>query len=34
MGRLADWQKRVEKAGATEWRVINDLEHLDRMLKS
>ena len=34
MGRLEDWQKRVEKAGAAEWRVINDLEHLDRMLKS
>jgi hypothetical protein len=34
MGRLEDWQKRVEKAGASEWRVINDLEHLDRMLKS
>jgi hypothetical protein len=33
-GRLDDWQKRVEKAGAAEWRVINDLEHLDRMLKS
>jgi len=32
--RLDDWQKRVEKAGASEWRVINDLEHLDRMLKS
>jgi len=32
--RLEDWQKRVEKAGASEWRVINDLEHLDRMLKS
>ena len=34
MGRLEDWQKRITKAGAAEWRVINDLEHLDRMLKS
>ena len=34
MGRLEDWQKRVEMAGATEWRVINDLEHLDRILRS
>jgi len=34
MGRLEDWQKRVVAAGASEWRVINDLEHLDRMLKS
>jgi hypothetical protein len=34
MGRLDEWQKRVELAGATEWRVINDLEHLDRILRS
>ena len=34
MGRLEDWQKRVESAGAREWRVINDLEHLDALLKS
>jgi hypothetical protein len=33
-GRLKDWQKRAQQAGALEWRVINDLEHLDRMLKS
>jgi uncharacterized protein with von Willebrand factor type A (vWA) domain len=32
MGRLEAWQKRVEGAGATEWRVINDLERLDRIL--
>jgi hypothetical protein len=32
MGRLEAWQKRVEKAGAREWRVINDLEHLDAIL--
>ena len=34
MGRLEEWQKRVEAAGASEWRVINDIEHLDRILKS
>ena len=28
-GRLEAWQKRVTAAGATEWRVINDLERLD-----
>jgi len=32
MGRLDAWQKRVENAGASEWRVINDLDHLDRIL--
>ena len=30
-GRLEAWQKRVVSAGASEWRVINDLEHLDRI---
>ncbi len=30
-GRLAVWEKRVRDAGATEWRVVNDLEHLERM---
>ncbi|HYA46507.1 MAG TPA: VWA domain-containing protein [Burkholderiales bacterium] len=29
MGRLEAWQKRVESAGASEWRVINDIERLD-----
>lgn len=33
LGRLEAWQKRVEGAGAREWRVINDIEHLDRVLK-
>jgi hypothetical protein len=28
-GRLEAWQKRVKGAGASEWRVINDLERLD-----
>ncbi len=32
LGRLEAWQKRVEGAGASEWRVINDLEKLDRIL--
>ena len=32
LGRLEDWKKRVEAAGASEWRVINDLERLDSLL--
>ncbi|MGH8459282.1 MAG: VWA domain-containing protein [Nevskiales bacterium] len=32
MGRLEAWQKRVEGAGASEWRIINDIERLDTML--
>ncbi len=34
MGRIEAWQKRIEKAGASEWVLINDIEHLDRMLQS
>ena len=34
LGRLEDWQKRVKSAGAADWLVINDIEHLDRLLKS
>jgi len=34
MGRLDAWQKRVEEAGASEWRVINDIEHLDAIFAS
>ncbi|HZT63084.1 MAG TPA: VWA domain-containing protein, partial [Burkholderiales bacterium] len=34
LGRLEDWQKRVKAAGAAEWLVINDIEHLDRLLKA
>jgi len=30
-GRLELWEKRVKSAGAAEWRMINDLEHLERM---
>jgi len=29
LGRLEAWQKRVQGAGASEWKVINDLERLD-----
>jgi uncharacterized protein with von Willebrand factor type A (vWA) domain len=32
LGRLEDWKKRVEAAGASDWRVINDLERLDAIL--
>jgi len=32
MGRLEAWQKRVEAAGASEWRIINDIERLDALL--
>jgi hypothetical protein len=32
LGRLAAWEKRVVDAGAAEWRVINDLQRLDRIL--
>jgi hypothetical protein len=30
-GRLEWWEKRVKEAGAAEWRVINDLERLERV---
>lgn len=30
-GRIEFWEKRVREAGASEWRVINDLERLERM---
>jgi len=32
LGRLEEWKARVQKAGAAEWQVVNDLDHLDRML--
>ena len=32
LGRLDQWKARVENAGAAEWRVVNDLDHLDRIL--
>ena len=30
MGRLDWWEKRTLAAGAIEWRVVNDMEHLER----
>jgi hypothetical protein len=33
MDRLEAWQKRVVAAGASEWLVINDIEHLDTVLR-
>lgn len=30
LDRLAWWEKRARVAGATDWRVVNDMEHLDR----
>jgi hypothetical protein len=30
-GRLEQWEKRVREAGATDWRMVNDLEHLERI---
>jgi hypothetical protein len=29
LGRLEAWQKRVEAAGASQWKVINNIERLD-----
>ncbi len=34
LDRLDWWEKRVRDAGATDWFVINDLEHLDRVLST
>ncbi len=32
LDRLAWWEKRVRDAGASEWLVINDLEHLEEVI--
>jgi hypothetical protein len=32
LDRLESWHKRVLAAGASEWLVINDIEHLDSVL--
>ncbi|GAC1539152.1 MAG: hypothetical protein NVS2B4_19110 [Ramlibacter sp.] len=32
LGRLDAWEKRVRSAGASDWRVINDLQRLDSIL--
>jgi hypothetical protein len=34
LGRIAAWEKRMKEAGATEWRMVNDLEHLERIFGS
>jgi len=34
MARLEKWEKRVREAGAKEWRMVNDLERLDRIFES
>jgi hypothetical protein len=31
IGRLEWWEKRALEAGAKEWKVVNDMEHLDRI---
>ncbi len=33
LGRLEWWEQRARAAGATDWRVVNDLEHLERIFK-
>jgi len=32
-GRLQSWEERVREAGATDWRIVNDLEHLERVFR-
>lgn len=34
LGRLEAWEKRVREAGAADWRIVNDLEHLDRVFRN
>lgn len=34
VGRLEWWEKRARAAGASEWRVVNDLEHLERVFNN
>ncbi|MGH8769196.1 MAG: VWA domain-containing protein [Burkholderiales bacterium] len=33
MDRLEWWEKRARTAGALDWKVVNDMEHLDRIFK-
>ena len=33
LGRLEWWEQRARNAGATDWKVVNDLEHLERIFK-
>jgi hypothetical protein len=32
IGRLEGWEKRVRAAGAVDWQVINDFDHLERVV--
>jgi len=32
-GRLDWWEQRAKAAGASEWRVVNDIEHLERVFE-
>lgn len=34
LDRMSWWEKRVKTAGAIEWRVVNDLEHPDRIFSA
>ncbi len=34
LGRLEWWEKRARAAGATDWKVVNDMEHLERVFAS
>ena len=33
-GRLEWWEQRALEAGASEWKVVNDMEHLDRIFSA
>jgi hypothetical protein len=33
LDRLEWWEKRARTAGATDWKVVNDMEHLDRIFR-
>jgi hypothetical protein len=33
LDRLAWWEKRARAAGAVDWKVVNDMEHLDRIFR-
>jgi hypothetical protein len=33
LDRLGWWEKRARSAGASDWKVVNDMEHLDRIFK-
>jgi hypothetical protein len=33
LDRLQWWERRARSAGATDWKVVNDMEHLDRIFR-